>query len=98
MPNPFPGMDPYLEGDLWTSVHTDLCAAIAQQLAAKIPSRYVIRNQRRIVIAPPDETELPQQRLPDVGVFDTSAREMMRASVGSTPKLSRAVASRYLAR
>ena len=33
MPNPFPGMDPYLEGDLWTTVHTDLCAEIARQLA-----------------------------------------------------------------
>ena len=32
MPNPFPGMDPYLEGDLWTTVHTDLCAEIARQL------------------------------------------------------------------
>jgi hypothetical protein len=33
MPNPFPGMDPYLEGDLWMSAHTDLCAEIARQLA-----------------------------------------------------------------
>ena len=32
------------------------------------------------------------------GVFDTSAREMMRASAGTAPRLSRAVASRYLAR
>jgi hypothetical protein len=23
MPNSFPGMDPYLEDDLWTSVHTE---------------------------------------------------------------------------
>jgi len=24
MPSPFPGMDPYLEGSEWTSVHDDL--------------------------------------------------------------------------
>jgi hypothetical protein len=39
MPNPFPGMDPYLEGDLWISVHTDLCAEIARQLAPKALSQ-----------------------------------------------------------
>ncbi len=32
------------------------------------------------------------------GVFDTAAREMVRASPGAAPRLSRAVASRYLAR
>ena len=32
------------------------------------------------------------------GVFDTTAREMMRASPGAEPRLSRAVASRYFAR
>lgn len=24
MPSPFPGMDPYFEGDLWTTFHTQL--------------------------------------------------------------------------
>jgi hypothetical protein len=33
MPNPFTGMDPWLEGDLWITVHTDLWAEIARQLA-----------------------------------------------------------------
>ena len=32
------------------------------------------------------------------GVFDTTAAEMMRASGEAAPMLSRAVASRYLAR
>ncbi|MBI3361959.1 MAG: DUF4058 family protein, partial [Chloroflexi bacterium] len=26
MPSPFPGMDPYLEGSLWTTVHFGLSA------------------------------------------------------------------------
>ena len=29
MPNPFPGMDPYLEGPVWTTVHTSLVNEIA---------------------------------------------------------------------
>lgn len=70
MPNPFPGMDPYLEGNLWTTVHTDLCAEIARQLSPKIRPKYVALSTRRVVLAPPDESELPtQHRFPDVGIL-----------------------------
>jgi hypothetical protein len=51
MSNPFPGMDPYLEGDLWTSVHTDLSAEIARQLAPKVRPKYVVLTTRRVVLA-----------------------------------------------
>src|SRR5713226_4552077 len=61
MANPFPGMDPYLEGDLWTSVHTDLSAEIARQLAPKLRPKYVTRSARRIVLTTPDPTELPPE-------------------------------------
>ncbi|HEV3007384.1 MAG TPA: DUF4058 family protein [Pirellulales bacterium] len=54
MPNPFPGMDPYLEGDLWTTVHTDLCAEMARQLAPKLRQKYAALSTRRVVLAPPD--------------------------------------------
>src|SRR3954462_8613417 len=57
MPNPFPGMDPYLEGDLWTTVQTDLCAEIARQLSPKLRPTYVALTTRRGVGAPPTETE-----------------------------------------
>src|SRR5262249_42126321 len=55
MPNPFPGMDPYLEGDLWTTVHTDLCAEIARQLSPKLRPKYVALSTRRGVLAPLEE-------------------------------------------
>lgn len=70
MPNPFPGMDPYLESDLWTSVHTDLCVEIARQLAPKVRPKYGVLSTRRVVLALPDETEqLGDGRLPDVAVL-----------------------------
>jgi hypothetical protein len=70
MPNPFPGMDPYLEGDLWITVHTDLCAEIARQLAPKLRPRYIALSTRRVVLAAPDETEWSgTNRFPDVGVM-----------------------------
>jgi hypothetical protein len=72
MPNPFPGMDPYLEGDLWTTVHTDLCAEIARQLSPKLRPKYVALSTRRVILAPPDETEAPApQRFPDVAVLSS---------------------------
>ncbi|HEX5272107.1 MAG TPA: DUF4058 family protein [Gemmataceae bacterium] len=70
MPNPFPGMDPYLEGDLWTSVHTDLCVQIAHQLAPRLRPKYIALSTRRVVLATP-EGEEPRNgaRIPDVGVL-----------------------------
>ena len=41
MPKPFPGMDPYLEGPLWVSVHTALIVEFAKQLAPKLEPKYV---------------------------------------------------------
>jgi len=38
MPSPFPGMDPYLEGSEWTSVHAELSSEIVRQLAPKLVS------------------------------------------------------------
>jgi hypothetical protein len=85
MANPFPGMDPYLEGDLWTTVHTDLCSEIARQLAPKLRPKYVVRTTRRVVLAPPDEFN-GQHRFPDVGVLSTDVGPTeARAAVASTP-------------
>src|SRR5881409_565228 len=76
MPNPFPGMDPYLEGDLWTTVHTDLCAEIARQLAPKLRPKYVALTTRRIVLAPPDESEgLSCLPFPDVAILSSHASD-----------------------
>jgi hypothetical protein len=50
-------MDPYLEGDLWTTLHSQVAAEIARQLAPKIAPRYVARTEKRFVIAAPDDLE-----------------------------------------
>jgi hypothetical protein len=41
MANPFPGMDPYLEGNLWPVVHANLATEIARQLNPKLRPKYV---------------------------------------------------------
>ncbi len=49
MPSPFPGMDPYLEGSLWTTIHAQLAAEIARQLAPKIRPGYLALTTERFV-------------------------------------------------
>ncbi len=74
MANPFPGMDPYLEGPAWTTVHSNLIEEIARQLAPKIRPRYLALTNERVVVATPDPIELrPTTRLPDVGVYGSEA-------------------------
>src|SRR6266478_2297331 len=88
MPNPFPGMDPYLEGDLWTSVHTDLSAEIARQLAPKVRPKYVVLTTRRVVLAPADDAEENgRQRFPDVGVLTAAPPAVASAAAIATAPL-----------
>ncbi len=44
---PFPGMDPYLEGQLWTTFHIQLAVEIARQLTPRLLPKYLaFANQR----------------------------------------------------
>src|SRR5271165_1668356 len=85
-------MDPYLEGDLWTTVHHDLCGEIARQLSPKLRPKYVALSTRRVVLAPPDESEeLNGVPLPDVGVLTAHpAGGSTTAAVAPMPLLLRA--------
>ncbi len=71
MSNPFPGMDPYLEGPLWNVVHRNLIDELARQLMTKLPDRYLALTEERVVLATLDPIEWTEQRVryPDVGVY-----------------------------
>jgi uncharacterized protein DUF4058 len=72
MPNPFPGMDPYLEGDEWMSVHTSLCEEIARQLSPKLRPKYFVRSTRRVILAVDEENgSSATDRIPDVGILSS---------------------------
>src|SRR5947209_8000029 len=72
MPSPFPGMDPYLEGSLWMSVHSQLTAEIARQLAPKLRPRYLALTTERFVLEEPEDVAVTTATLyPDVGVAGT---------------------------
>lgn len=71
MPSPFPGMDPYLESDLWTTFHTQYAVAIAGQISPSLKPRYVAFTEKRFVTDSPDEVEVGITVIPDVGVTET---------------------------
>ncbi len=69
MPSPFPGMDPYLEGSEWGSVHVELSSEITRQLAPRLRPKYVARAMRRFVMDTPDNAAIAASDVyPDVGV------------------------------
>lgn len=90
MPNPFPGMDPYLEGPLWSTVHSNLIEQIAWQLAPKVRPKYYALTNSRIVLAVPDPIELPElrARIPDIGVYASGASVGPMASAVVTAPLT----------
>lgn len=71
MPSPFPGMDPYLEGSLWTCVHTQFSVELARQLIPKLGPRYLAFTTERFVMATPESVAVTTESIyPDVGVAD----------------------------
>ncbi|MEW5985459.1 MAG: DUF4058 family protein [Chloroflexota bacterium] len=70
MASPFPGMDPYLEGSLWTTLHFSLGAEIVRQLAPKLRPRYLVLPTERFVMEMPESVAITTSGLyPDVGVL-----------------------------
>ena len=43
---PFPGMDPYLEGEIWLEFHQTLAHEIRAQLMQRLPESYVALLER----------------------------------------------------
>jgi hypothetical protein len=65
-------MDPYLEGSLWMSVHTQLSVEIARQLIPRLRPRYVALTPERFVFDVFEEVAVTTRTtIPDVGVVDT---------------------------
>lgn len=56
MPNPFPGMNPYLEAPgLWPDVHNRLIVSIADNLAPVLRPRYYVAIEERTYLVEPED-------------------------------------------
>ena len=47
MGSPFPGLDPYLEGEFWQEFHETLASAIRAQLMPLLSPKYVALLAKR---------------------------------------------------
>lgn len=56
MPSPFPGMDPYLEGEMWQEFHERLANQISAQLIPLLKPKYVAFLAKRYVRNRPSPT------------------------------------------
>ena len=46
MPSPFPGMDPFIEGQVWEDFHHGIISSIQEALIPNLRPRYVVRVER----------------------------------------------------
>jgi hypothetical protein len=67
MGSPFPGMNPYLENpELWSSVHSRLMVAIADELVNHLSEKYRVEIEKRTYFANDEESILVG--IPDVAI------------------------------
>jgi hypothetical protein len=74
MLSPFPGMDPFLEHQVWADFHSDFIVALRAELMPRLRPRYVARVEERVyVIQEPEETVGSIR--PDVSVWESGSHE-----------------------
>jgi len=50
MPSPFPGMDPFIEGQLWDDFHSRFVPELAAALMPKVRPKYLVTVERRVYL------------------------------------------------
>jgi len=67
MPSPFPGMDPYLESQVWEDFHHDYISEIRGALMPGLGEKYVARIQQRVYLEHAPDSQARTIK-PDVAV------------------------------
>jgi hypothetical protein len=75
-------MDPYLEGELWTTFHTQLAAEVARQLAPRLRPRYLALTEKTFYLEAPNGVAVAME--PDVSVAE-SHTTLAATGVGIAP-------------
>src|SRR5438034_3928106 len=50
MPSPFPGMDPFIEGQKWSDCHHGLISVIRESLVPQVRPRYVVEIENHVYV------------------------------------------------
>jgi hypothetical protein len=92
MASPFPGMDPYLEGEMWQEFHGRLANQISEQLLPQLRPKYVALLEKRYVFDRPilGILEPPGARIvyPDVHVLQRPGTGQQASAVQGTTAIA----------
>ncbi|MBI2808998.1 MAG: DUF4058 family protein [Planctomycetes bacterium] len=85
MKSPFPGMDPYIEEcKLFEDFHNNLVSKIHDELAERVPDRYIVRTGERPYIVISDrDGKVEHVFVPDIGVVSPRDAQNPVAHQGS---------------
>lgn len=79
MNSPFPGMNPYLENNIfWSEVHHRLITAIADAIEVNIPPQYRVAIEQRTYLS--DDSDSVLVGIPDVSVFSQQEKLLKHSS------------------
>lgn len=88
MPSPFRGMDPFLESELWTSVHFALSAEIVRQLAPRVQPKYLVLPVERMIMAMPEDIGVAlADAYPDASVVEQAGGPTLGTEASGAPAL-----------
>src|SRR5215831_17508268 len=73
MPSPFPGMDPYIEGEEWEDFHLLFVAELRRQLTPRLRPKYLVRGEEYVYLLREPGAERGRIR-PDTFVAETRPR------------------------
>ncbi|HEY7118875.1 MAG TPA: DUF4058 family protein [Tepidisphaeraceae bacterium] len=93
MGSPFPGVDPFLEGQhVWHDFHQTFVVTWREMLMRALPSNYIARVEEHVYLGRGDDDDLVVQRVPDVLVEQrgpSGAPRESSATVTLEPKIVR---------
>jgi hypothetical protein len=91
MPSPFPGLDPFLEGQIWRDFHQSFIVELRTTIAPRVVPRYIVRVEEYIYLEYAPE-EWHRLRAPDVCVVEQRGALPPAAGASSTVTLPEAQA------
>jgi len=83
MGSPFPGVDPFIEGQgVWHDFHHVFISAWREVLMRKLPKNYIARVEEHVYLDRGGDEELAVQRVPDVSVEQRTGKGAAREASG----------------
>lgn len=83
MPSPFPGMDPFIESQIWPDFHATFVPALREALMPRVRPRYEVRVERRVYLEHVED--IPARIIiPDAALIEGDFDEPIHYEQGGT--------------